>query len=71
MGLIVKEKGELSSSSSTFSSGSQSQAKLQHYIEERFEAQPREIETLKALIVQITAAQPQPLPKDDEDFGRD
>ena len=68
---IVKGEGKLSSNSSTFSSRSQSQAEQQRRIDKRIEAQQREIKTLTTLIAQMTAAQSQPPPKDDEDLGRD
>ena len=61
MGWIMKGKGKVSTISSTFSSGLQSQAKQQCCIDERFEAQQREIKALKALIAQMIAAQSQPL----------
>ena len=53
MGWIVKGKGKVSYSSSTFLSGSQSQVEQQCRINERFDAQQSEI---KALIAQMTAA---------------
>ena len=53
----------------------QSQAEQQHYNDERFEAQQRKIEALKALIAYMTAVQSQPpsqpSPEDDEDLRRD
>ena len=53
---IVKGKEKVSSSSSTFSSGLQSQAEQQHRFKERLDTQQREIDTLKALIAQMTTA---------------
>ena len=74
MGQIVKRKGKASCSSLTFSSRLQSQAEQQRRIDERFDAQQREIEALKTLIAQMTATQSQPSsqppPKDEEDLGR-
>ena len=64
-----------STSSSTFTSRLQSQAEQQRRIDERFEAQQREIETLKVLIAHMIATQSQlpsqPPPEDDEDLKRD
>ena len=71
VGWIVKENGKVSSYSATLSSRSQSKAKQQRRIDERFEAQQREIEALKSLIAQMSIAQSQPPHKDDEDLGRD
>ena len=72
---IVKGKGKVSTTSySTLSSGSQSQAiEEQCRLVERLDAQQHNINTLKAVIAQLTAGQPQPSPPpmDAEDLGRD
>ena len=83
MGCIIKGKGKaFSTSYSTFSSGLQSQAvKEQRYLGERLDAKQRKIDTLKMVIAQLIAGQPQPQPQpppsplpppeDAEDLGKD
>ena len=71
VGRSVKGKWKSSTSSLTFSFGSQSQAEQQRCINERFEAQQRKIETCKVLIAQMTTVLSQPPLEDDDDLGRD
>ena len=72
---LLKEKGKRPLAFRHSHMGRNLKAEQYRCINEKFEAQQREIEALKALIIQMTAAQfqppSQPLPKDDKDLERD